>query len=283
MQFTGFVRGTRATALPDPLFGLLLEQIQDLAELKVVLRGVWLRNLKKGAFRPVCLQEFLGDPVLLRGLAGGQDSPEQRILRGLALAVQHQVLLYCPSGEGQPAPADAPADVARGEGSVSPRLPRAGDSRPHAIGRQALGECFLLNTQEDREALAQRGLAAWAEFPREVQSRASGAEQPAAVRSNIFALYEDNIGTIGPLVAGQLTAVEEEYPAAWIAEAFDIAVARNARSLAYIEAILRRWDAEGKDHGEPGRHSPPDNYQKHLKDYQRRWGITSDRGADQGA
>ncbi|MSQ06626.1 MAG: DnaD domain protein [Dehalococcoidia bacterium] len=249
MQFTGFVRGTRATALPDPLFGLLLEQIQDLAELKVVLRGVWLRNLKKGAFRPVCLQEFLSDPVLLRGLAGGEASPEQQILRGLALAVQHQVFLYCPAGVSQ--------------------FPAA----------NAHDECFLLNTQEDREALAQQGMKVSADFQPEVKSRASGAEPPAAVRPNIFALYEDNIGTIGPLVAGQLTAVEEEYPAGWIAEAFDIAVARNARNLAYIEAILRRWDAEGKDHGELGRHSPPDNYQKHLKDYQRRWGISADQGA----
>jgi DnaD/phage-associated family protein len=248
MQFTGFVRGARATALPDPLFGLLLEQVQDLAELKVVLRGVWLRNQKKGAFRPVFLREFLSDPVLLRGLAAGETAPEQRILQGLALAVGHRVFLYCPSG---------------------------GDYSPVEDAR---GECFLLNAQEDREALAQLGLAASTDY-RPGQAPAAATPAVPVARSNIFALYEDNIGTIGPLVAGQLQDVEGRYPAAWIAEAFDIAVARNARNLAYVEAILRRWDAEGKDHGESGRHSPPDYSQKHLKDYQRRWGISPGPGA----
>ena len=40
MQFAGFPPGTRYTPVPDPLLGPLLEQIQDLAELKVTLRGL---------------------------------------------------------------------------------------------------------------------------------------------------------------------------------------------------------------------------------------------------
>ncbi len=256
MQFSGFVRGTRATALPDPMFGLLLEQIQDLAELKVVLRGVWLRNQKKGAFRPVFIAEFLSDPVLRRGLAGGETPSEQRILRGLALAVQHAVFLYCAAGDGPPAPAGATA----------------------AAGQR---EFFLLNTQEDREALAQLGVEPSPQFPGEVASGSPGPAEPAPTepaQTNLFALYEDNIGTIGPMVAEELKAMEAQYPVAWIADAFGVAVARNARNLAYIEAILRRWAAEGKDHGESGRHSPPDNREKYAEQYQRwRGNVPPDR------
>lgn len=254
MQFTGFVQGTRATAVPDPMFGLLLEQMQDLAELKVVLRGVWLRNQKKGSLRRLSLGEFLNDPVLLRGLSGGEPSAPERIRRGLELAVQHRVFLHCPEETGGPG---------LGHGGA-PALDRG---------------FFVLNTHQDRQALAQLRQGGGATLAANAVDAPAEPSPTESERPNIFALFEDNIGTIGPLVAEQLKAVEAQYPVAWIAEAFGVAVARNARNLAYIEAILRRWDAEGKDHGEPGRHSPPDNYQKHLEDYQRRWGISTDEGA----
>jgi DnaD/phage-associated family protein len=256
MRFTGFVQGTRATAVPDPMLGSLLEQIQDLAELKVVLRGVWLRNQKKGSFRPVFIEEFLSDRVLLRGLAGDETSPEQRILRGLALAVQHKVFLYCPAGDEQPTAANAPAAASH-------------------------DELFLLNTHEDREVLTLLRLEASGDFPAVVISAPGGlAEPPPEARPNIFALFEDNIGTIGPVIAELLKAAEAQYPATWIAEAFGIAIAQNKRSWAYIEAILRRWTAEGKDHGEPGRHSPQDHRQKYSEQYERWRGHVSQERRD---
>jgi hypothetical protein len=39
---------------------------------------------------------------------------------------------------------------------------------------------------------------------------------------------------------------------------------------------LRRWAAEGKDHGKPGRHPEKDSRQKYLEAYQRRWSGTPD-------
>ena len=76
--------------------------------------------------------------------------------------------------------------------------------------------------------------------------------QAPDVKPNIFALYEENIGIIGPMMAEALKEAETTYPAAWIEEAFREAVTRNKRNWRYIEAILTAWDKEGRDHGEPG-------------------------------
>jgi len=45
--FSGFTGKTLYTPVPNPVFGPILEQIQDLAELKVTLRGLWLFHRKR--------------------------------------------------------------------------------------------------------------------------------------------------------------------------------------------------------------------------------------------
>ena len=97
-------------------------------------------------------------------------------------------------------------------------------------------------------------------------------EIPSTERPNIFAMYEDNIGTITPMLAEELREAEERYPWSWVNEAFTIAVNENKRSWRYVAGILRRWTAQGKEDGKPGRHTQKDQRQKHLEDYQRRWG-----------
>ena len=66
-------------------------------------------------------------------------------------------------------------------------------------------------------------------------------------RPNIFVLYEQNVGLMTPLIAEQLRDLEKSYPPDWIDEAFEIAVSRNKRALRYIQAILKRWETEGKE------------------------------------
>ncbi|MBN2554735.1 MAG: DnaD domain protein [Anaerolineales bacterium] len=66
-------------------------------------------------------------------------------------------------------------------------------------------------------------------------------------RPNIFTLYEQNIGPLTPMVAEHLRDAEQQYPAAWVQEAMEIAVANNVRRWRYIEAILERWQTEGRD------------------------------------
>jgi DNA replication protein len=66
-------------------------------------------------------------------------------------------------------------------------------------------------------------------------------------KSNVFKLYEENIGPLTPLLSDMLREAERDYPGAWIEEAFEIAVSRNVRNWKYVEAILKRWKENGKD------------------------------------
>jgi len=87
-------------------------------------------------------------------------------------------------------------------------------------------------------------------------------ETPAV---NIFALYEQNVGIITPMIAEELKEAERVYPPQWIEEAFRESVALNKRSWRYIARILERWASEGKDSGEHKRDiekGGPDKYVK---------------------
>ena len=69
-------------------------------------------------------------------------------------------------------------------------------------------------------------------------------------KPNIFALYEQNIGLLTPMIAEELKEAEKLYPVSWIEEAFKEAVSLNKRNWRYISRILERWASEGKDSGE---------------------------------
>jgi DNA replication protein len=114
-------------------------------------------------------------------------------------------------------------------------------------------ELFFLNTPGGRRAVAaaEAGRLELAHVAPEV---AAGREPLPSV----FALYEENIGTIGPLIADELKDAEARYPEEWIAAAFREAVSLNKRSWSYIAAILRRWEAEGPDYEKAGRDTEGD-------------------------
>lgn len=235
MDFSGFPPGVHATSIPDPVLGVLLEQIDDLAELKVTLRGFWLANQKKGALRAVSQDEFLNDKVLVEGLKGIGQSPQEAIQRGLALAVQRHTFLVFQSDSTKPG-----------------------------------NQLYSVNTDSDRRALARLQTEGGVPRPGNIQESTYDepyTATPKNAKPNIFALYENNIGTISPMLAEKLKEAEDLYPWPWIGEAFQIAVTQNKRSWAYISAILRRWVDEGKDDGESGRHSQKDNPTNHLEEY----------------
>ena len=270
MAFSGFPSNVRATAVPDPFFNSLLAEIADVAELKVTLRAFWLLGQQRGPLRALSAAELLNDPTLLQGVTFLGGNPQEQIRRGLALATDRQTLL---------------------------RVPAAGTDGPR----------YLLNTAANRRQLARQGAAGntpgtnnQSQFDHE--ESAAAPEPAAANRPNIYALYEDNIGLIGPQMAAYLQEAEDSYPESWIAAAFDIAIRENKRSWNYIAAILRRWAAEGKidleksaagappaaepgvgvkagaalwpgeriEHGKPGGHSAADSRPRYPEDYQRR-------------
>lgn len=66
---------------------------------------------------------------------------------------------------------------------------------------------------------------------------------------NIFKIYEKNIGVITQAVSEKMIQAEMEFPVEWIIEAIEIAALQNKRNWAYCDAILKRWQADGKDSG----------------------------------
>jgi len=65
-------------------------------------------------------------------------------------------------------------------------------------------------------------------------------------RPNVFALYEQNIGPLTPLIAEQLAEALERYPASWVEAAIVEAVHYGRRNWRYIQRILERWATEGR-------------------------------------
>ena len=78
-------RTTTFTPVPDPLLGPILETIDDLSELKCILRALWHIHQKKGALRYVTMNELATDPVLL-GLMG-KEAMEQAMTQATVRGV----------------------------------------------------------------------------------------------------------------------------------------------------------------------------------------------------
>ena len=67
--------------------------------------------------------------------------------------------------------------------------------------------------------------------------------------NNIFTAYEQNIGALTPMISEALKEAEQTYPEGWVLQAMELAVHNNKRNWRYIETILKRWTADGKDEG----------------------------------
>ncbi|MFH2040136.1 MAG: DnaD domain protein [Chloroflexota bacterium] len=66
------------------------------------------------------------------------------------------------------------------------------------------------------------------------------------VAANAFAVYEANIGALTPILADAIRADIDDFSEAWVCDAILEAVKSNARSLKYVEAILKRWQKDGR-------------------------------------
>jgi|SaaInl7_200m_RNA_FD_contig_31_693947_length_1227_multi_6_in_0_out_0_2 DNA replication protein len=100
---------------------------------------------------------------------------------------------------------------------------------------------YFINTPKGRAAVEAIQRGEW--------NPKDGEDVAVALRSrpsNIFDLYEQNIGPLTPMIAETLRDAEATYPTAWIVEAIQIAVEKNARNWRYVEAILSRWQKEGR-------------------------------------
>jgi DNA replication protein len=108
------------------------------------------------------------------------------------------------------------------------------------------GPFYLLNTDSARRLLERSAT---------VVLSAQQPEQEEAVEQEpgkIYALYEENIGPIAPLLFDELSEAAVLYPASWIEAAFREAIARNKRNWRYIARILERWKLEGPNYETSG-------------------------------
>lgn len=215
MPFEGFPRKVHFIPVPSPVFGPLLEEIDDFAELKCTLRIIWLLNQKKGYPRYVTLGELLADQTLAKSLAINGATNQEQVKIAVERAVERGTLI-------------------------------AGMTERH--GEQQ--RLYMLNTESDRNALARL-----VDEPALVATAPNSEPWDGAVeRPNIFSQYEDNIGILTPMISEELREAEELYPTAWIEDAFREAVSQNKRSWRYIARILERWEREGRNDGKSGRY-----------------------------
>jgi len=231
--FTGFSTDRQKTVrVPEGFFEELLPQITSMLEMKVTLYLFWrlARNGRQGAApRMVGMAELEEDAGLRATLTPnkGPRPVDEALREGLELAVGRGTILQIWVRE-------EPNDISAGRAE----------------------QWYVLNTRENRAWIEGLGKGevdlAGAPF-------LDGGTQPAphprrlrviAERPNIYALYEQNIGLLTPILAEQLQDAEARYPLDWIDDAFREAVANNKRSWRYIERILERWAAEGKDSGQ---------------------------------
>ncbi len=130
-------------------------------------------------------------------------------------------------------------------------------------------DLYFLNSENDRRAIIQIESG-------EIQIDGIVRIEPASTeeRPNIFALYEQHIGLLTPMIAEDLKEAENIYPASWIEDAFREAVDLNKRNWRYISRILERWASEGKGDGRTGKNSKADT---DPKEFLRKYGNLSKR------
>ncbi len=218
-------------ALPAAAFSRLLAECDDLDELKVSLFCLAALAQKEGAYRSLRQQEFADDEDLMRGLARGRGSPA----------------------------AEAALESALNKAAARGSLLRA------ALTRGGKTVCYYFADDASGRALHAQALAGqW--LP--------AADEEIAIlppRPSIFALYEENIGPLTPMIADTLKAAAADYPQEWLEAAMQIAVERNARHWRYISKVLERWRQEGRSHETRGRdlagaeHYTSGEWQRHIE------------------
>ena len=188
-NFNGFTSSETFTQVPDS-FIRMMNEIEDIAELKVTLYAIWRIEHIEGNFRALCKTDLETESL---GLS------VEDIQRGLGKCLERGTLLKV-------------------------------ENEANAF--------YFLNSPRGRLIAEAFAKGQW---------RESTQGYAPLNKSNIFKLYEENIGALTPLLADMLREAEKNYPSAWFEEAFEIAVSRNIRNWKYVEAILARWKENGKD------------------------------------
>jgi DnaD/phage-associated family protein len=93
----------------------------------------------------------------------------------------------------------------------------------------------------------------------------------------VFEAYESEIGALTPIIREKINSALDDYPSSWILDGITESVQHNARNWSYIEAILKRWKAEGKVAGKKPEKARTKgrvghSYEEGI-DYAKAWGV----------
>ena len=226
-EFNGFPDRMQFTPIPNPFFGALLPEMDDMAELKTTLYVLAALYQKRGYPRFVSRRELAANSGLMQSLGKLGEPPDEALRKALEAAVRRGTLLHLP-------------------------VDRGGTD----------DDIYFLNTEKERGVITKiksgeiklPGLVKLGEPP-----------PPTTKPPDIFALYEANIGMLTPMIAEELKEAEKLYPEEWLREAVKEAVSQNKRKWSYISAILERWASEGRDSGTDRRHSEKADPDKYIK------------------
>lgn len=205
--FSGFQKGQiELTRVPSQFFEQILPEIEDLAELKLVLYVFWHLDHQEGQFRYLRRDDFIQDERFMAGMGLTEGQAVINLEHALDLAVEHNIILEC--------------DLL-------------------INGEQV--DLYFLNSPKGRAAVEAIARGEW-QPGEDLKSPIEIQPQPP----NIFRLYEENIGPLTPIIADALIEAEETYPSKWIEDAFRIAVEKNNRNWRYINVILENWQRRGR-------------------------------------
>jgi len=206
-KFDGFKPGKhKQIAIPAQFFTDILPYLDTMAQVQVLLFCFRALMQKEGDTRYLRFTDFTHDTALNRALAKITNETEPLIRETLKQLVTTEILLE--------------AHLAQDEKDTdAPTIYFMNTSRGRHIVTQIHGGNWVL--EDD-------GLEILPERP------------------NAYALYEENIGILTPHIADALRQAESDYPAHWLPEAIKLSVENNKRSWRYIEAILKRWQNEGR-------------------------------------
>ena len=225
--FTGFPYRMDFTPIPNTFINHLMPQINDITELKITLHIFMSIYGKKGYPRFASFGELLGNISLMKSIGQSNSSVEKVLKKALELAISRGTIL---------------------------KLVVDYD------GKQE--ELYFLNTAFDKQTIdkIQNGSLKLHSPKAKVISPIQNEELP-----NIFTIYEENIGMLTPMIADELKEAERLYPDNWIRDAIKEAVKQGKHKWSYIQAILERWIAEGREYGTHRRDFEKEDPDKYIK------------------
>ncbi len=229
VPFAGFPPEAWETPIPSAFFPRLLPRLTDPVELGIALYVFYLLHRKKDDPRFLTRDELAAEADLALFL--------DRASRTDGLAADHARSVEVRR-----------AALERGLRA----LVDVGLLLPVSVeGPEGAQDIYFLNAAADRLAAerlrsGELKIAPWRPLPE---------AEPVEPSRSIYALYEENIGPLAPLVAEELREAEELYPQEWLRPAFERAVANNVRNWNYVAAILKRWEKDGPDYAQAGRDS----------------------------